>query len=157
VRARVPERAAADAAKAAAAGRDLRVQHVGGLVADPQVDGADDSRRDPGLAVGARRAHGGDAVDELGLPDAAIGFQSVRLEHGAAFDEHGRHHVVPAGEVVEDFVEQVALLLAFVPLVPQVMVRIADRQLGLERRFVHFRQPVLVLRRRAHGVLPGSF
>src|SRR5215467_1201036 len=64
---------------------------------------------------------------------------------------------MPAGDVVEDFVEQVALRLALVPLVPQMMVRIADRQLGLERRFVDLIEPLLVLRRRTHGRPPFSF
>jgi len=58
---------------------------------------------------------------------------------------------VAARDVVEDFVEQIALRLALVALVPQVMMRIADRQLGLERRFFHLVEPRLVLRRRTHG------
>ena len=72
VGARVPEGAAPDAAEAPAAGRDLCVEHIGGGIAEAQVGGADDAGGDAGLAVGAGRAHGGDAVDELGLADAAI-------------------------------------------------------------------------------------
>ena len=112
VGARVPEGAAPDAAEAPAAGRDLRVEDVGGGIADAQVDGADDAGGDPGLAVGARRAHGGDAVHELGLADAAIVLGAVGLEHGPAFDEHGRDDVVPAVDVGQHLVEQIALLHA---------------------------------------------
>src|SRR5207302_5723753 len=103
------------------------------LVAQPQVGGADDPGRDARLAVEARCAHGGDAVDELGLAHAAIRLGAVRLEHRAALDEHGRDHVVPARKVVDDLIEQITLLLTLVALVPQVMMRIADRRLGLER------------------------
>ena len=93
---RVPEGAAPDAAEAAAAGGDLRVEHAGGRIADAQVDRADDAGGDARLAVAAGGAHRGDAVDELGLADAAESLGAVGLEHRAALDEHGRDDVVAA-------------------------------------------------------------
>ena len=100
VGARVPESAAPDPAKSAAAGRDVRVQDIARRVSDSQVDRADDPGGDPGLAVAPRRAHRGDAVHELGLADAAKGFGPIRLEHRPTFDEDSRDDVVPAADII---------------------------------------------------------
>lgn len=72
-------------------------------------------------------------------------FRSVRLEHLAAFNEHGRHDVMPAAKhIVGDLVDQVAALDAAGPVVPQVMMRVADRQFGLEGGLLHAIEPRLI-------------
>ena len=152
VGARMPEGAAPDTAEAPAAGRDLCIEDVGGGIADARVDGADDAGGDAGLAVGAGRAHGGDAVDELGLADAAIVLGAVGPEHGAAFDEYGRDDVVAAVGVGQELVEQIARLHAALAELPEVMMGVADRQVGLEHVLLDLAQPGLVRRMRDHGV-----
>src|SRR5262245_15217447 len=150
----MPEGAAPDAAKAAAAGGDVRVENLGGPIADAQVDGADDAGGDAGRAVAARGAHGGNAVDELGLADRAEGLGPVGPEHGAAFDEDGGDDVVSTGDVRADLVQEVALLHSAFAGVPEVVVRIADGEVGLERLLLDLVEPGLVPRLRGHGVPP---
>src|SRR6185312_4242802 len=120
----MPEGAATDTAKPAASRCDLRIQDICCRVSDPQIDRADDPGGDPGFPVVARCAHRGNAVHELGLPDAAKGLGSVRLEHRPAFNEYGRDDVVPARDVFEDLVEQVARLYPALAKFPEMMVRI---------------------------------
>ncbi len=120
----------AHAAKAAAAGPQLRQQHRLDPVAERQIGIADDAGGDPGLAVIARRAHRRDAGDEVGLADRAHLGRAIRPVHRAAFLEHGRDNVMAGVEVGEQFVEQIGVVAAL----PQMMVRIDDRQVGIEDR-----------------------
>ena len=150
----VPECPAPDPAKPAAACRNMRIQDIGRRVSNPQIDRADDPGGDPGLAVIPRRAHGGDAVHEFGLADASEWFGSVRLEHRPAFDEYSRDDVVPTRDIIEDLIQQIALLHRAAPEIPEMMMRIADGKVGLERLLLHFTQPGFVSRLRDHSVLP---
>src|SRR5262249_45014541 len=132
----------------------MRVEHIPSRVADAQIDGADDAGSDARLAVVARCAHRRNAVDELGLADAAEGFGPLRLEHRAAFDENGRDNVVATTDVLKDFLKQVALLDGSLADVPEMVVRVTDREIGLECRLLYLRQPGLVPRLSDHGILP---
>ena len=67
-----------------------------------------------------------------------------RAVHRHALDEHRATHVVPAARVGEQLVDQVAAA----GMVPQVMVRVADRQVGLEDVLLHLREPLIAVRRR---------
>ncbi len=90
-------------------------------------------------AVAARGAHRRDAVDEFRLADRAQFLRPVRAMEGAALDEHGIGDVVAAVEVGQQIVQQVAPAAA----VPQMMVRIDDRQVRLQRRLDGAGEPVL--------------
>src|SRR5205823_4326045 len=83
-------------------------------------------------AVASARAHRGDAVHELGLADRALLSRAARTVHRHALDEHGGDHVMAAARVGQQLVEEVTALR----MVPEVMVRIDDRQVGLENGFV---------------------
>ena len=61
----------ADAAEAAAAGLDHRLQHLLDRGAERQIGVADDAGADPGLAVGPGGRHRRDTVGELDLADRA--------------------------------------------------------------------------------------
>src|ERR1700739_3976170 len=61
----IPGDALADAAEAPAAGGDFGLQHTRYAATEPQVGVADDALGDATGTVVARRAHRGDAVDEL--------------------------------------------------------------------------------------------
>ena len=112
-------------------------QHLAHRGAQAQVGEADDARGHARVAVAAAGAHRRDAVDELGLAHRAQRLGPVGAIHRRTFDEHRAAHVVAravgiglAG-VGQQLVEQVAVAVA----VPQVVVRVADRQLGLDDVF----------------------
>ena len=129
----VPRRAVAHAAEAAAGHGDLGLQHRAYAAAQHQVGPADDRLAGACLAVLAGGAHGGDAVHEL---DLAHGLHLVRpggAEHRLAFEEHRRDDVVAAADILQQLGQEVAAAIA-VRGVPQVVVRIDDRQVGLQRR-----------------------
>src|SRR4029079_6649144 len=94
----VPGRGMPDAAKAAVAGGDLRLQHRLCGVAQQQIGVACDAGADRGRAVGTARAHRGDAVGELDLADGPERLGSVRTVHRAAVDIDGGDDVVAGGD-----------------------------------------------------------
>ncbi len=152
----------ANAAEAPAAGAIERRQHRLDAAAEHQVRMANDARAGADVAVDAARRHGGDAVDELDLADRLHLVRPVGAQHRARLHEHGGDDVVAAVGIGEQVVEQIAPARA----IPQMMVRIDDRQIGLEDRLGAARKPVVadvkIVRsfRRAgrlrHGIPPAS-
>jgi hypothetical protein len=124
----------ADAAEAAVAGRDLRLQHAGHAVAEAQVGVPDDTGAEAALAVLSALAHGRRAIDEFDFADRLHLRQPIGAVHRAAFDKDALRDVMTTARVGEQLVEQVAVLFA----VPQMMVRIHD----LERRLQDFLFPL---------------
>ena len=116
----------ADAAEAAVAGGDLRLQHAGDAIAEAQIGVADDAGAKPAFAVAAARAHRRGAVDEFDLADRLHLGRAIGAVHRAAFDKDAVDDVVTAAGIGEQLVEQVAMPVA----IPQMMMRIDD----LERR-----------------------
>ena len=108
----VPGRDMANAAEAAAAGLEVRIQDRGYAIAQAQVGPADDTGRDPGRTVIPRGAHRGDAGDKLGLADGPEFGGAARAVHRAAFQEHGCDDVVAGVEVGEQFVDEIAVVAA---------------------------------------------
>ena len=98
-----------DAAEAAAAGAHVRLQHLRDPLAQPQIGVADDAGADAGRAVAAAGAHGGDAVDELGLPTG----RSASGPSARCIDQHCRKTVAtmlwPLFEIGQQLVEQVGV------------------------------------------------
>ena len=135
----IPCRDVADAAEAAAAGALVCGEHRLDAVAEGQVRMADDAGRDPDGAVGAARAHGRDAVDELGLADRLHLLGPACAMHRARLHVDGRQDVVAGVGVGEEIVEQIAP----VGPIPQMVVRVDDRQLRLEDRLAPALEPVL--------------
>ena len=128
--ARVPGRRVAHAAKSAAAGADQRLEHGLDPIAQREIGEADDARGDARRAVLAALAHRRDARDELGLAHRPHLDRAARAVHRVALQEHGRDDVVAGAEIGEQLVQQVAV----VGPLPQMMMRVDDRQLGLEDR-----------------------
>jgi hypothetical protein len=77
-----------------------------------------------------RGAHRGDAGDEFGLADGPHLGRAAGAVHRVAFEKHRRDDVVAAVQVSEQFVEEIAVIAAL----PQMMVRIDDRQIRVEDR-----------------------
>ena len=150
----------ADADEPAVAGGDLGIEHRSCPSAQPQVDMAHDGSAGAQIAVDAAGAHRRDAVGELRLTDAAQLGRAVLAIHRMAVDEHRGHDVVAGLGVGQQIVEHVVVAGAL----PEMMVRIDDRQRGFQRFLRHLGDPCVVdgndiaqrLGRRAHGVLIGS-
>ena len=88
------------------------------------------------LAVVAARALGRDPGDELRLADGPQRIGAVAAIHRAALNEDSLAHI-QVGSVFKQLVEKVA----GAGEVPEVVVRIDDRQVRLDRRFVRRREP----------------
>ena len=100
---------------------------------------ADDALADLGRAVAAAGAHRRDAVDELGLAHRLVGLRPAGAVHRPALHEDGRDDVVALAGIGQQVVQQVAPARP----VPEVVVRVDDRQAGVERLLGDLRQPVL--------------
>ena len=131
----------------------LRFQHAPDVRARREVGIADDAGRDPGLAVETRGGHRRDTVGELHLAHILHLLRPIGAVHREMLDEHRGDDVVAAVDVVQDLVQQVALLDASLPAIPQVMVRVADREIRLERVFADECEPVVVLASPGHQVV----
>ena len=110
--------------------RSCASQHRLHAIAEREVGEADDAGRDARSAVAAAVAHRGDAGHELRLAHRPHLRRAAGAVHRVALEEHGGDDVVAGAEVGEQLVEQVAM----VGPLPQVMVGVDDRQLGLEDR-----------------------
>ncbi len=129
----------ADAAEPIAAGADMRLKHRLHPGAQQQVRVTDNAGADARRAVDAAGAHGSDAVDELGLPDRLHVVRAGGAMKRARLHEHRGSDLVPAVQVGEQLRQQIAPVRP----VPQMMVRIDDRQVGLQDRLVPAREPIL--------------
>ncbi len=139
----VPRHPVADAAEAPAGDGDLCLQHVAHARAEREIGMANDRLGDAAAAVIARSAHGGDAVDELDLADRRHLGGAMLAVHRLTFEEHRGDDVVAAADIGEQFRQEVAAALR---RIPEMMVRIDDRQIRLERCLGRtLRQPRLQL------------
>src|SRR5438445_13359895 len=76
-------------------------------------------------------------LDEFHLPDGPHGHRTVRAVHRARLKEYRRPDVVPAGDVGMQLVEEIPLVgQTLQPSVPKMVMGVADRELGFERRFL---------------------
>ena len=107
---------------------------------DAEVAAADDALGHAARSVSARRAHRRDAVDELDLAQRRHLGRAALAVHRAAFEEDGRHDVVSAADIGQELGQQIAAALR---RVPEMVVRVDDRQVRLQRRFSVLRQPCL--------------
>ena len=129
----------ADAAKAAAAGADHRLQKPLDRRAERQIGVADDAGADARLAVGAAGAHRCDAVGELDLADRAQLDGTFGAVHREPFEIDARRDVVSGADIGEQLRQQIAPGLG---PVHQVMMRVDDRQIGLDDLLAAAIEPV---------------
>jgi transposase len=85
-----------------------------------------------------------DHVGELGLTDRAEFIGPIGAIHCDALDEDGRDDVIAAVHICKQVIEEIARAEAW--SVPQVVMRIDDRQIGFEDLLIPAVEPVL-----AHG------
>ena len=115
----------ADAAEAAGAGVHVGGQHLLRGLAQPEVGVAHDAGDDGAAALAGSALPEG----ELGLADRTHRLGAVGAVAGHAVDVHRGHDVVAGARVLVQLLDEVPLLR----VVPEVVVGIDDRQLGLER------------------------
>ena len=133
------------ALEAVGAGGLQRLQHGRDVVAELEVGVADDGGGGACFAIGAAGAGGGETLHKF---DLAHGFEligAVGAVHGAGLDEHGGADVVAGVEVGHQFMEEIALVWdAPQPAVPEMMVRVAQGDIGFDGFFLGQGQPVVV-------------
>jgi hypothetical protein len=91
----------ADTSKSPSARNDHRLEHLFDRRSQRQIGIADNSGADLRLPIGAARAHCGDAVGELDLPDRAQLGGTRGAIHREPFQVDGSRDVVPATEIRE--------------------------------------------------------
>ena len=102
-----------------------------GLIAEQEIDVADDAGADRGRTVAAACRHRRDAIGELDLADRAERLRPVRAIHRAAIDIDGGDDVVAGGDVGGHLLDHVAQPAA----VPEMVMRIDDRAGGVDDLF----------------------
>ena len=117
----------------------MRLEHGVDAGAQTQFGETDDAGADARRAIAAARAHGGDAVDEFGLAHRREVWIAVGAIHGAALDEYRAADGVTRTDVGQIVFEQIARAA-----IPEMMVRIDDRQVGFEDVLAPLREPFLV-------------
>lgn len=133
----VPDRSAAYASKAASRRTQMRFENGINSLSELEVRISYDPSADAGRTIAAARAHRGNAVDELRLADRREIGVAVGAIHRVALDEDARPDIVARADVMEILAEQIARAV-----IPEVMVRIDDRQFRLKDRFFMFGEPL---------------
>ena len=102
-----------------------------GAGAELQIDKADDAGDAPRRPVSARLAHRRDAAHELGLAERFELLRPGGTVHLADLLVTRAADVVTAANIGEQLREQITIIQA----VPQMVVGVDNRQLGLDDRF----------------------
>ena len=134
-----------DAAKPSARRGDLPFKHRID-VCQPQIGEADDAGANLGLPA-APVALLGNPPDELAFADRAHFLGAAGAIAGTALDEDGRDDVVPRIDVGHEVVEQIAAPR----VVPEMMVRVDDRQPRFEDLFGEPLEPCRIGQRAGIG------
>jgi hypothetical protein len=103
-----------------------------------QIGKSHDSRTRPRLTVSAARRQHRDGVHHLGFTDRAERHRPSPAVHSAALHEHGRDDVVAAHQIDDQLLQQIAPRRT---IVPQMVVRIDDRQFGFDDVLAHLVEP----------------
>ncbi len=125
----------AHAAKPAAAHPDMRLEHRLDPLAQGKIGITDDAGGNSGRPVPAAGAHRGETSHKLGLADRAHLRRPTGAVHRAAFEKHRRLDPVPGIQIREQIIEQIAMTGALRRAIPEMMVGVDDRQIGLKDRF----------------------
>src|SRR5580658_2723444 len=133
VGARIVSAGVADALEAPVARPDVALQHLAHRRAAREVGARNDALAGQHRPIAPARGHRRLAADELGLADELHRLRPARPIERAALDKDGALDLVPALQVRQQLRQQVAA----VGEIPQVMVRIADREVRLEDGFGH--------------------
>src|SRR5262249_22495268 len=90
----------------------------------------DNSCCDPSPVVWIRGSSSGDLIEELGLSYEFHCLRTIHAVHRAIFYTDGGNDIVSGATILNKFVEEIAV----VGSLSQVVVRITNRQIGLQWR-----------------------
>jgi hypothetical protein len=125
----VPRRRVPNTAKAARTRSDVRFEHGRHSIAQSEVGVSDNSRHDSRVNRWIVRGSLSDAFEKCGFTDGLEFLRTGLSIPIATLDRNRRSDIVTTVEIVEQILQQIIFRM---PL-PQMMMRIADRQRGLER------------------------
>src|SRR6185369_3568259 len=108
------------------------IKHVTDLIAKPQVGMSDNGGTNAAVAVRTAVCHCADAVGELDFSERAQNFRPVRPGERLGFNEYRGDDPVTGIGVCQVVVEHVSQRRP----IKQVVVRIDDRQVRVEDRFI---------------------
>ena len=146
----IPAHSVANAAKAVGAGGLQSFQYRADGGAHFEVGAPDDGGGGAAFPIAARCAFLGNPLDELHLAYGAELLRPVGAVFGAGLNKHRGTDIVAAVDVGQQFGQQILLVVRrFRALHPEVMMRVADGQVGLPRGFRGKSQPVIA--GRGHG------
>ena len=132
----VPGDRVADAAEPVGTGCLQGLQNGFYAVAQVQVGVTDDGGGGASRSVEPCCTGGGQTLDEFNLANRLHLVRPVDAVHGPCLHKNGGAHVVAAVHIVSQLVEQVPLEgYALSPKVPEVVVGVADGQVGLQGFF----------------------
>ena len=124
-----------DATEPVGAGRLQGLQDRSYFLTQIKVGMSHDGGGSLGFSVETGCGSGGHALDELNLTHRTHLFRAVGTVHGVSLDEHRGAHVMAAVQVSVQLGKQIILVgNPFGAAVPQMVVRVADGNLGLQGR-----------------------
>ncbi len=129
----------ADASKPPATGNDLRLQYLFDRGAQCEIGIADDAGANPCAAIAAAGAHRRDTVGEFDFANRAHLCGPMGAVHRQPFEIDGRGDIVTAAGVGQEIRQQIA---AGLRPIDQMMVRIDNRQLGIDDRLLPPCEPI---------------
>jgi hypothetical protein len=133
-----------DTVKPVGAGGLQRLQDQLDPIAELQVGMTDNRCRRPTRTIEPGSGSSCQALDKFDLGDGTQLRGPVRAVHGPGLDENRRAHVMAAVHVGGQLMKKIALVRnALGSKIPEVVMRIADRYLGLQRRLLGQRQPII--------------
>ena len=140
-----PGHVVADAFETVGASGLESVEDTGDVVAEFQVCGTDNGGCGPGLAVHAAGAGGGQALNEFHLANGPQFLGAGGAVHGAGLQKNRGAHVVARVKIGHQLVQQVPLIgdADHAP-VPEVVMRVAEGNLRLDRVFLRKGQPIVI-------------
>ena len=92
---------------------------------------SDDAGAGPSLGVDSAAAHSRDAIGELGLPEGSHFREALIAVHRTRLHIHRRDDIVAAAGIKQQIPQQIPPSRTL----PQVVMRIDDRQFGFKNRF----------------------
>jgi len=136
-------------AKAIAARAHQRGQDRLDTAAQHHIRVSNNAGGDPGFAKDATAAHSRDAIGELNLADRPHFLGAPIAIHRTRFHVYRGNNIVTAAGVQQQVIEQIAPSRAL----PQMMVRIDNRQSRFENRLLAPVEPLSANRARWRGLL----
>ena len=128
----------ADPAKAIAARAHQRGQNRLDTAAQHHIRVSNNAGGDPGFAKDAAVAHRRDAIGELNLADRPHFLGAPIAIHRTRLHVHRRNNIVTAAGIQQQVIQQIPPSRAL----PQMMVRIDDRQFRFENRLLAPVEPI---------------